>query len=105
MKIYPMINVIVSQQIPKEPVVSLKSGLLFEKSLIMKYISETGTCPITKEPLTEQELLSVKSQFLEKPKQLQGSSIPNLIGLFQDQWDATILESFQLKHQIQIVYL
>jgi len=93
----------ISQQIPKDPVVSLKSGLLFDKSLILKYISETGICPITKEPLTEQDLLPVKSNFLEKPKPLSGNSIPDLINLFHDEWETSALESFQLKQQIQML--
>ena len=31
----------------KEPVISKKSGHLFEKKLILKHIESTGQCPIT----------------------------------------------------------
>lgn len=54
-------NVIVSGVVPEEPVVSKKSGHLFEKRLVLKYIKEHGTCPITGQPLSEDDLIDVKS--------------------------------------------
>ena len=51
---------IVSGHVPDQPVVSVKSGLLFEKRLIEQEIEEHGACPITKEPLTTEDLVEVK---------------------------------------------
>jgi pre-mRNA-processing factor 19 len=38
----------------KQPVVSIKSGHLFEKSLIEKHVLNTGQCPITGQELNIQ---------------------------------------------------
>ena len=46
-----------------EPVVSRKSGHMFEKRTIMTYILESGTCPITGQPLTAEDLLELKGTF------------------------------------------
>lgn len=50
----------VSGEVPQEPVVSKKSGLLFEKRLIEKYIIDQGKCPVTGEDLTAEELLPIQ---------------------------------------------
>ena len=39
------------------PVVSLKTGHIFEKSTIAKYISVYGKCPHTNQPLSQADLL------------------------------------------------
>ena len=51
----------------KEPVVSPKSGAIFEKKHIINYISTSGTDPITDEPLTEDELITIKQQKTRAP--------------------------------------
>lgn len=43
-----------------EPVVSKKSGLLFERSLIEKYIQEEGKCPVTQQELSHEDLIVLK---------------------------------------------
>jgi hypothetical protein len=55
------INNLVSGEVPNTPVVSLKSGNLFEKDLIVKYVEENHKCPVTGEELTVDDLLEVKS--------------------------------------------
>lgn len=50
----------ISGSVPEHPVVSVKSGLLFEKTLVEKYVRETGVCPITKETLGSDDLLPLK---------------------------------------------
>lgn len=50
----------ISGSVPENPVVSVKSGLLFEKTLVEKYVRETGVCPITKESLGSDDLLPLK---------------------------------------------
>ena len=46
----------------KEPVVSKKSGHLFEKALITKHIEATGQCPITNQPTEMSDMLEVKGK-------------------------------------------
>lgn len=44
---------------PQDPVVSVKSGQLYERRLITKYISENGTEPTTGEKLEETDLIAL----------------------------------------------
>ncbi|PWN25155.1 hypothetical protein BDZ90DRAFT_80359 [Jaminaea rosea] len=46
---------------PQVPVISVKSGLVYESRLIRKYIDENGKEPTTGEPLKEDELVEVKA--------------------------------------------
>ena len=40
---------------------SAKSGKVYEKRLILKYINENGTDPITGEKLDESDLIAIKA--------------------------------------------
>ncbi|CAI7902636.1 unnamed protein product, partial [Closterium sp. NIES-54] len=85
---------------PEDPVVSVKSGLLFERRLIEKAIAETGSCPVTGETLTADDLVSVKTNKAVKPRPLQAASIPGMLTLFQNEWDAVALRDFALEKQL-----
>jgi hypothetical protein len=50
----------ISGTVPEQPVISKKSGHVFEKTLITKYIAETGKCPITGLDLAEDDLAQVR---------------------------------------------
>ena len=54
----------ISGEPPQDPVVSSKSGHVYERRLILKYIRENGTDPITGEKLEEGDLVSVKASML-----------------------------------------
>ena len=51
----------ISGEPPQEPVVSNKSGHIYERRLITKYITENGTDPLTGEKLEESDLISLKA--------------------------------------------
>jgi len=51
----------ISGEPPQEPVISTKSGHVYEKRLILKYINENGTDPVTGEKLEENDLVAVKA--------------------------------------------
>lgn len=51
----------ISGEPPQDPVVSTKSGHVYERRLITKYITDNGTDPITGEKLEESDLVSVKA--------------------------------------------
>ncbi len=53
---------IVSGEVPQEAVVSTKTGQLFEKRLVMKYIADGGKCPINGDDLYESDLIEVKGK-------------------------------------------
>eukprot|EP00250_Pteridium_aquilinum_P003691 c13999_g1_i1 orf=130-1695(+) len=90
----------ISGTTPDEPVVSSRSGLLFERRLIEKYISEHGTCPVTKETLSLEDLVHLKGNKAVKPRPLQAASIPGMLGLFQNEWDAVVLSNYALEQQL-----
>lgn len=91
----------ISQETPEEPVVSPLSGCIFEKRLIKKYISEHGKDPITNEPLNEEQLIEVK-QFKKvvQPRTAGASSIPDMLGQLRNEFDACMLDSFELKQNL-----
>jgi len=84
---------------PVHPVVSLKSGHVFEKSLIEKHLQVTGTCPVTGEELRKEDLMDLKTSPSIQPRPPTATSIPGLIQLFQNEWDVIMLETHLLnKH-------
>lgn len=91
---------IVSGEAPEEPVVSKKTGTVFEKRLVEKYIEENGKDPITGEELDLEDLLPIKSARIVKPRPPTLTSIPALLSTFQNEWDALALETFKLKQQL-----
>ncbi|KAJ7630539.1 WD40-repeat-containing domain protein [Roridomyces roridus] len=85
---------------PQEPVVSVKSGKVYERRLILKYITENGTDPITGDKLEESDLVVIKaSPETSAPRTPSQTSIPALLRTLQDEWDALVLETFALKQQ------
>ncbi|XP_051127997.1 uncharacterized protein LOC127249298 isoform X1 [Andrographis paniculata] len=76
-------NCSISGEVPEEPVVSKNSGLLFERRLIERHISDFGKCPITGEPMTIDDVVPVKTGKVVKPRPVQAASIPGMLGMFQ----------------------
>jgi pre-mRNA-processing factor 19 len=85
---------------PQEPVVSTKSGALFEKRLILKHIKDVGVDPVSQEPLSEDDLLEIKSNKAVKPRLASGASIPGMLATFQNEWDAFVLSTYSLEQQL-----
>jgi pre-mRNA-processing factor 19 len=90
----------ISGEVPDEPVVSKRSGLLFERRLIERYIEDHGKCPVTKEDLSMDDIVLVKTNKVVRPRPLQAASIPGLLGIFQNEWDALMLSNFSLEQQL-----
>jgi hypothetical protein len=76
------------------------SGNVFERRLIETYISENGTDPVTGEDLTVEDLVELKQARVVRPRPPTLTSIPALLSTFQNEWDALILETYQLKQQL-----
>lgn len=68
--------------------------------MIETYISENGTDPVNGEDLTTDDLIDLKQSRVVKPRPPTLTSIPALLSTFQNEWDALILETFQLKQQL-----
>ncbi|ODA77028.1 hypothetical protein RJ55_07545 [Drechmeria coniospora] len=90
----------ISGESPQEPVVSKKSGIIYEKRLIEKYIGENGTEPDTGDALAAEDLLAVKASAVVRPRPPTLTSIPALLATFQNEWDALALETYNLKEQL-----
>lgn len=90
----------ISGEAPQEPVASRKSGNVFEKRLVAAYISEHGTDPVNGEELSVDDLVDLKQARVVKPRPPTLTSIPALLSTFQNEWDALILETYQLKQQL-----
>ncbi|KAI0080040.1 nuclear matrix protein NMP200 [Panus rudis PR-1116 ss-1] len=90
----------ISGEPPQDPVVSSKSGQVYERRLILKYINENGTDPITGEKLEEGDLITIKANpKAPAPRPPSATSIPVLLQTLQNEWDAAMLETFTLKQQ------
>ncbi|KAG9445748.1 hypothetical protein H6P81_011876 [Aristolochia fimbriata] len=90
----------ISGEAPEDPVVSKKSGLLYERRLVERHIADYGKCPVTGEPLSMDDIVAVKTNKAVKPRPLQAASIPGLLGMFQNEWDALMLSNFALEQQL-----
>lgn len=89
----------VSGEAPSEAVVS-KYGTLMERRLAVKYIAEHGKDPVSGEPLSEEDLVVVKSATpIVRPRPPAATSIPALLASMQNEWDALTLETFELRNK------
>ncbi|KAJ1963130.1 hypothetical protein IWQ62_003312 [Dispira parvispora] len=92
----------ISGEVPEVPVVSTKTGHVFEKRLILKHLEQHDTCPITGSELSVDDLVEVKSEpSVTKPRPPTLTSIPSLLSVFQEEWDTLMLETFTLKQKYQ----
>ncbi|GHJ87554.1 hypothetical protein NliqN6_3956 [Naganishia liquefaciens] len=92
----------ISGTTPTVPVVSAKSGNVYEKALIDKYIDQNGTDPITGEGLTKEDLIEVKAKPQTLPPRAPTqTSIPTLLTSLQSEFDAIMLESLEVKKSYQ----
>ncbi|KAG0235540.1 Pre-mRNA-processing factor 19 [Actinomortierella wolfii] len=95
---------LVSGEAPENPVVSRKTGQVYERRLIVKYIADNGKDPVTGEEMTEDDLLEIKSApSTVKPRPPTMTSIPSILSVLQNEWDSIMLETFTLKQQYQQV--
>eukprot|EP00992_Anisonema_acinus_P010376 TRINITY_DN6535_c0_g1_i1.p1 TRINITY_DN6535_c0_g1~~TRINITY_DN6535_c0_g1_i1.p1 ORF type:complete len:507 (+),score=130.28 TRINITY_DN6535_c0_g1_i1:45-1565(+) len=88
---------------PEEPVVSTKTGHLFEKRVIEKYINQHGRCPVSDQELSVDDLLAVQCTKAPRPRPAQASSIPGMLSLFQNEWDSLMIESYTMKQHLDTV--
>eukprot|EP01130_Rhizamoeba_saxonica_P017490 TRINITY_DN8493_c0_g1_i1.p1 TRINITY_DN8493_c0_g1~~TRINITY_DN8493_c0_g1_i1.p1 ORF type:complete len:489 (-),score=135.00 TRINITY_DN8493_c0_g1_i1:31-1497(-) len=91
-----------SGDLATNPVVT-PNGDIFERRLIVQHLQAAGTCPITDNPLSEDDLIPIKvaNQEGARPRHINDSSIPGLLQTFQNEWDAIMLETFNLKKHLE----
>lgn len=91
-----------SGQVPSEPVVSPRSGCIFERPIIEAYIREKHEDPISGEPLDLNDLILIKPQLgpgASRTPEL--ASIPALLKALQSEYTGLVLESYTLRKQLQ----
>eukprot|EP00002_Diphylleia_rotans_P006532 TRINITY_DN158_c0_g1_i1.p1 TRINITY_DN158_c0_g1~~TRINITY_DN158_c0_g1_i1.p1 ORF type:complete len:509 (+),score=130.33 TRINITY_DN158_c0_g1_i1:48-1574(+) len=96
-------NCAISGAIPETPVVSVKSGHVFEKRLVLEHIKATGRCPITQEELSEDDLVAVKANKVVLPRPTTAASVHGMLTIFQNEWDSLMLETYSLKQHLDTV--
>ncbi|TPP45939.1 Prp19/Pso4-like family protein [Leishmania donovani] len=98
-----MLRCNISQRVPTHPVVSVKSGLVFERSLVEKYVDEHGRCPVTGDPLRKEDLITAQGAAPDASIASSGSlgaaSVPTLLERLQVEWEGVALEQFSLRQQ------
>lgn len=52
-----------SGEVPEQPAVNKKTGQVFEKRLLQKHIENGGKCPMTNEPIEEDDIIELKGVF------------------------------------------
>eukprot|EP00928_Gymnodinium_smaydae_P008309 TRINITY_DN1302_c0_g1_i1.p1 TRINITY_DN1302_c0_g1~~TRINITY_DN1302_c0_g1_i1.p1 ORF type:complete len:499 (+),score=117.60 TRINITY_DN1302_c0_g1_i1:103-1599(+) len=82
---------------PEEPVFAAKTGHVYEKRLIVKQIEAAGKCPITNDDLTQDDLTTLKTNKVVRPRPSTATSIPGMLSLLQSEWDALMTETYVLK--------
>ncbi|RLN87702.1 hypothetical protein BBJ28_00013864 [Nothophytophthora sp. Chile5] len=105
-----------SGQVPQQPVVSLKSGHVFEKRLLLQYLEQNQRrCPITGQELdVDVDLLALQAAPTPSADAAasssdaglsrfspEGAGVPQLLRAFQSEWDAVMLETFALKKHLE----
>lgn len=79
---------------------NIRAGSVFEKRLIEAYIAENGKDPVNGEDLTTDDLIDIKSQRVVRPRPPTLTSIPSLLSVFQEEWDALALETYTLQQNL-----
>lgn len=77
-----------------------RTGSVFEKRLIEAYVAEHGKDPVNSEELSTEDLIDVKSQRVVRPRPPILTSIPSLLSVFQEEWDALALETYTLQQNL-----
>lgn len=90
-----------SGDVARDPVISVKSGHVFERSLLMKHLERTGQDPVSGEDMSpDTDIIAVKTANPIVRPRPTANSLPALINTFQDEWDALMLETYSLRKQL-----
>lgn len=91
----------ISGEVPEDPVISPVSGCVFERRLIEKHLLDNTTDPINGQELNAAQLIAVTVSKTVRPRPATATSIPSLLKIFQDEWDAAAKETFQLRKHVE----
>ena len=83
------------------PVVSIKTGHVFERDLIKKQVEQTGQCPITGVDLAWTDFVELSVSKAALPKPMVANNVPGILQMFQGEWDSLMLEVYQLRKNLE----
>jgi pre-mRNA-processing factor 19 len=87
----------------EHPVICIKTGRIFEKSLIEKHIITFGKCPLSDTDMTLNDLLEVKIENqeinLSKPRNSKAVSIPGMLSDLESDWEKLLIETALLRKE------
>jgi pre-mRNA-processing factor 19 len=87
-----------SNSLVTEPVVSKKTGHVFEKSVITKHLESTGQCPLTGQEMSLDDLVDVNPNYsFSRP---QTGNVTQSLKRMQTEWDSLMLENFQIRKHL-----
>jgi len=84
----------------EEPVVSKLTGHIFEKNIIEKYILNFGKCPITQNPMKENDLIKINTENFTRPRNIKENSVGGLFCELQNGMQNLLGETYDLKKQV-----
>lgn len=93
-------NILVSGEAPEVPVLSRVSGNVFEKRLLDSYVAEHGKDPVNGEDMGTDDIVEIKTSRVVRPRPPNAASIPSLLSIFQNEWDALALETYAVRQQL-----
>lgn len=83
------------------PVVSLKTGKVYEKSTLAKHIDMYGTSPATNQKMTHNDYLELKGQNkIEETNPLEKKGVHELVEMLRDDYDGVSIEIYAMKKYI-----
>lgn len=92
----------ISGEVPQVPMVSIKSGEVFEQRLLEQYVKEHNKHPVSGETCSlDDDFVAMAKTLNVQPRVPTQTSIPSIIKLMQDEWDAMNIENYTLRQQLQ----
>lgn len=85
------------------PVISKKTGHVFEKHLIELHLRNQGKCPVTNSEMSLDDLIEIKisnqDSSLNKPRDSSSGSIPGMLNNLNSEWESLLMETCLLRKQ------
>jgi pre-mRNA-processing factor 19 len=98
-----MLSCAISGKVPEEPVISIKSGYIFEKKSILCLLKKNEICPITNEKMVSSDLIPVKINKMIEPRSPSATSVSSLLRHLQNEWDVNLLETYKLRKHVTMI--
>lgn len=93
----------ISGEVPQVPMVSVKSGEIFEQRLLEQYVKEHSKHPVSGETCAAEDFVAMAKTLHVQPRVPTQTSIPSILKLMQDEYDAMSIENYTLRQQLQQV--